>query len=536
MLTEWFRKRVYRISVTTYVMINLAIFALASQVWGGTAGKEHAKYVFLFIGDGMGLAQRNAAEVYQAAVTRKSETGITKLNMSKFPVHGMSSTYSMNTLITDSAAAATALACGQKTENGLIAMAPDKQTSLKTIAESAKERGMKVGIVSSVSIDHATPACFYSHRPYRGMYYEISQDLARSNFDYFAGGGVRYPKGRNGTQADVLDEAKRRGFHIVTTRAELQALKPECGKVLAYNHQLDNAKALYYELDRPPSHISLAEFTRKGIELLDNTKGFFMMVEGGKIDWACHANDAAAAIYDVLAFDKAVEEALAFQKQRPGETLIVVTGDHECGGLTIGFAGTRTDSSFEKISRQKMSYIEFNKRLGKFKEKYGKNAKFKDIIPLIEECFGLTLLDDSAVKELQKKAGEGDMTARQTLGMTAKPHERLALEDAFALSMKDRQVRASDDYTYLLYGSYEPITVKITHIVNQKAGIGWTSYSHTGIPVPVMARGIGEELFQGYYDNTDICKNLKEAMDLETIYHKHKDEKKVEKAVMAITP
>ncbi len=438
-----------------------------------------AKYVFLFIGDGMGAPQRTAAELFLTAQEcGKGDVDALrpeKLAMNSLPAHGMTTTYAYNAIITDSAASGTALACGRKTVSGVVAMDHTKRRSFKTIAEIAKERGMRVGIVSSVSIDHATPACFYAHQAARGDYWEICMQLARSGFDYFGGGGMKgdLSSKRKG-RPSPLDEVREQGYRIVTTPDELQRLGPDAGKVFAYNHILDADQALYYEIDRNDEHISLQEFTAKGIELLDNPRGFFFMVEGGKIDWACHANDAASAIRDTLAFDAAIREALDFYMQRPSETLIVVTGDHECGGMTIGFAGTKYKQFPEKLAAQQMSYIEFNRRLQPLKDK---NASFGEVWPVIRECFGL-----------------GGLTSFQ----------REQLEQAWQRSVAGKEERAADDSTYLLYGGYEPLTVKCTHVLNQQAGIGWTSYSHTGVPVPTSATGVGADTFNGYYDNTMI--------------------------------
>jgi len=279
--------------------------------------------------------------------------------------------------------------------------------------------------------------------------------------------------------------------------------------VLAMNGTVDKDSALYYELDRAENDISLVEYTRKGIELLDNPDGFLLMVEGGKIDWACHANDAAASIQDTLAFDASVAEAVKFYEQHPDDTLILVTGDHETGGMTIGFAGTQYSAFFDKIQYQKMSYIEFGKKLEAFKKEHSpETAQFEEIAPLVQEAFGLLVLPGEERAELAKKAKEGDEEAQQRLSMTLSDLELKASQEAFQESMKDVKVRAQDDYTYLLYGGYEPLAVKLTTILNQKSGIGWTTYSHTGVPVQTSAIGVGSEQFNGYYDQTDIYKKM----------------------------
>jgi alkaline phosphatase len=285
------KKAVFLITLTfLLIVMPLALFASGSKYELSTGQpvvdiSDPPKYVFVFIGDGMGMPQINAAERYLAALEGEK---------------------------TGSAAAATAISTGQKTAIGVIAMDPSKTTSYKTVAEMAKERGMKVGIISSVSIDHATPAAFYAHQPSRSMYYEISIDLANSGFDYFGGGGLKRPTGKNKDKPSSIEMAERNGYTVVSNRSDFMALRPGVGKVLAYNAILDGSKALPYELDRDYNDISLAEYTAKAIELLDNRKGFFIMVEGGNIDWACHANDATASILDTFAFDEAVQEAVDF--------------------------------------------------------------------------------------------------------------------------------------------------------------------------------------------------------------------------------
>ena len=464
---------------------TLAVGSMANIGWAADA-----KYVFLFVGDGMGLPQRAAAVEYLQA----------PLVVDSFPAQGLTTTRAADRFITGSAAAATALASGIKTNIGVVGM----DSSLKpvaTIAEKAKKKGMKVGIVSSVSIDHATPAAFYAHVPKRGNYYDIDLTLATSDFDYFGGGGLKDPanKRKNGTKfaGDALEIARQNGFTITTDRENFASLAPGAGKVLAINTWLQDSGATPYDMDTSASDISLAEFTAKGIELLDNPNGFFMMVEGGKIDWACHANDAAAAIKDTIAFDKAIAKAVDFYKEHPEETIIVVTGDHECGGMTLGFAGTKYATSFEILHNQKISFQKFKDEVvKKFREQ--KDQSFSAIQPEITKYFGLKF--------------EGP----QDDPMTLKPHEMIRLEEAFGRTVAGNSKKDKSASNYLLYGNYDPLSVTITHILNQKAGIGWTTYKHTGVPVSTAAIGVGAETFQGMYKNTDIGLKLMKIAGLET--------------------
>lgn len=477
----------------------MLIVCLAVAVAMGTApvadAAQTAKYVFLFIGDGMGIPQRTAAEKY---VNKR-------LLIDTFPAQGITTTYAADRFITGSAASATALSSGQKTNIGVIAMTPDLKP-VKTIAELARDRGQKVGVVSSVSIDHATPAAFYAHVPKRSQYYDIDVALSESRFDFFGGGGIKDPgdkkKASKNFKGNAVDLLKKAGYKVIDNKKDFMALKPGDGRVLAYNAWLQDGKALPYVMDMGPEDITLPEFTAKAIEMLDNPKGFFLMVEGGKIDWACHANDAAASIHNTISFDQAVQKAVDFAQKHPGETLIVVTGDHECGGLTLGWAGTKYASNFDILGQQNVSFQKFSDEILKKFRAENKSAGFTAIRPLITEHFGLKF--------------EGDAKSDP---MVLKPFEIAQLEDAFKQSMAGEEKASKDPSTKLLYGGYDPLTVAITHRLNNKAGLGWTSFKHTGVPVSTSAMGVGAETFNGYYDNTDVAKKIMAVMGIATQVH-----------------
>jgi Alkaline phosphatase len=197
--------------------------------WGG----KEAKYVFMFIGDGLGLQQISSTEIYLGArkTTASSRPEIEKLSFSKFPGQGMITTYSANSFITDSAPAATSLATGYKTDNGVIGVDPTKTKRFKTIAEMAKEKGMKVGIISSVSINHATPASFYAHVPSRNDYYGIGMQLLNSDVDYFGGGGFHQDRGKDKDQKSLYEVAAEKGIEVVRDRKGIMSLSPaDAGK------------------------------------------------------------------------------------------------------------------------------------------------------------------------------------------------------------------------------------------------------------------------------------------------------------------
>jgi alkaline phosphatase len=289
-----------------------------------------AKNVILLIGDGMGAAHRTAARLY--SVGRDGE-----LAMDTLPVAGMARTWSTESVVTDSAAAGTALATGVKTFNAGIAVDANKNPVL-TILEMAQEAGKSVGLVTTVQLAHATPAVFAAHNPNRSDYLGIALDMFEHDVDVLLGGGEDYllPAGTPGCYADdgdrtddrnLIDEAVQKGYKHVCTEADFAAVDPETtDKLLGTFADL--------EMTRPFSP-SLAAMTDKAIAILSgDTDGFFLMIEGGQIDSAAHANDALNTLGDTVDFDEAVRLALDFQAQHP-DTLVIVTADHATGGLTI---------------------------------------------------------------------------------------------------------------------------------------------------------------------------------------------------------
>ncbi|NTV01469.1 MAG: alkaline phosphatase [Chlorobiaceae bacterium] len=422
------------------------------------------KYIFLFIGDGMGPAQVELAGRIMPEGSR--------LAMTRFPVTGMAITNSANRLITDSGAAGSALATGHKTNNGTISMASNGLDTLKTIAEMARDRGMRTGIVSSVGIDNATPACFYAHNRDRENYYDIAIQMATSRFDYFGGGYAEgdFPEKRStaatfrGAVPEVMAQSS---YRIARNLKELASI-PAGRRCWAYA-PFDRKAALPFDMDRKPGEPDLAAFTREGIRLLDNPAGFFMMVEGGKIDWACHANDAAAAARDVQAFDISVREALAFLRRHPAETLIVVTADHECGGLSLGNLKNGYTIRPELLKRQSISSQRLAEKVSAWKQ--AGNVTHAMALDSVRVWYGLSAdAMDTAM--------------------------RLSPADIEALGAHYAESKA------------EGFSDAVTRLLNQRAGIGWASNAHTMTPVEVFAIGAGSRMFSGMYDNTLIARNI----------------------------
>ena len=183
----------------------------------------------------------------------------------------------------------------------------------------------------TVNLNHATPAAFYAHQASRNSYYDIAMELTASNFDYFAGGALLDPTGENEDQTDAYQVAEEAGYKVVKTQAEAESLTAEDGKSIVIAENLADSDSMSYELDVQEAEWELKDYVKKGIDVLDNDNGFFMMVEGGKIDWACHANDAGSTINDTKALSDAVEEAVNFYNEHPDDTLILVTASSKIG-------------------------------------------------------------------------------------------------------------------------------------------------------------------------------------------------------------
>lgn len=294
--------------------------------------EKKAKYVFYFIGDGMGFSHIALAEAYNAA--KDGKIGSEPLCFTQFPVMGMATSYSASNMITCSSAAGTALSTGFKTNNGMLGVAPDT-TELESIAYKIHDAGYKVGIMTSVTIDHATPGAFYANSAARSDYYAIAAQLPESGFEFFGGGGFQGLKKEDGRKP-IYEIVAENGYEVAFGKEEYEAKKDSAEKIIYFQNKERAAEVLPYAFLRGEGDISLADVVTEAIEFLDNDKGFFIMAEGGQIDWAAHANDITNTIHEIIDFDEAIQVAYEFYLKHPDETLIVVTADHETGGVTLG--------------------------------------------------------------------------------------------------------------------------------------------------------------------------------------------------------
>ncbi len=459
-------------------LVYTLFFVLISVVANG-----QAKYVFYFIGDGMGVNQVNGTEMYQAEI-QNGRIGVEPLLFTQFPVATVATTFSAKNSVTDSAAAGTALATGKKTYNGAISVGEDKN-AIQTVAEKAKKAGKKVGVTTSVSVDHATPAAFYAHQPDRNMNYEIALDLPKANFDFYAGGGflkptTTYDKKEAPSIFPIFEEA---GYTVARGYNDYKAKAAKAEKMILIQEEGANPSCLPYAIDRKENDLTLAQITESAIDFLTkgNNKGFFLMVEGGKIDWACHSNDAATTFHEVIDFDNAIKIAYEFYSQHPDETLIVVTADHETGGFALG-TGTY-DLNLQVLKNQKVSENGFTRIVNKMRAKTSNQVSWEAIREALKDNFGFW----------------------DKIELTAEQEARLKTVHEKSLMHQEMKLEKSE------YAQDEPIASEAKRIINEIALVSWTSGGHSAGYVPVFAIGAGADLFQGRIDNTEIPTKIAQA-------------------------
>nr|WP_210470380.1 alkaline phosphatase [Sporosarcina sp. 6E9] len=354
---------------------------------------------------------------------------------------GMHRTYSANSEVTDSAAAGTAMATGTKTNNGIISMDPDGN-KLETILQAAEKSGKSSGLIATSTITHATPAVFASHVESRADEKDIAPQLLQNDVDVILGGGKKY------FSDDLLNKAKQDGYEIVSDAKSLKNLE-KTDKLIG----LFAEDSLSPELDREATdEPSLKEMTAAAINVLSNDKdGFFLMVEGSQIDWAGHANDAAWAMKDAEAFEDAVEAAMDFAK-KDKKTLVVIAGDHDTGGMSVGG--------------------------------YGKSGANLEILKNI--------------------TATGDFMASQLNEDQSNIQEVILHYTGISLTEAEiNQIKQASNPAF-----------EINSTISKHALVGWTHTGHTGTDIPVYAYGPQAHKFSGLIENTDFPTLMAEAMKI----------------------
>ena len=431
------------------------LFLLLIAVAGFCKGP---KYIFYFIGDGMGPSHVLGTELYLGELQGVIGTP-QRLCFTQFPYTAFVTTYSASNGVTDSAASGTALATGTKTRNGRIGV-DENGKDIYSVAWAAKEAGMAVGIATTVCINHATPSAFYAHNTSRNNYHEIAQWMLTADYEFYAGGDA---KCSNEQREELYGNACRNGYTIARGYNDYLAKANNAEKMMLY--QEEPAEVIPYTIDRTPADLTLAQITEAGIDFLYGKKkeGFFMMVEGGKIDYASHSDDVATVFHEVLDFNAAIEVAYEFYKKHKDETLIIVTADHETGGLVLGYKGDYS-LSLKELEKQKVSIDRLKEILSTLKE-----TTWGDITSIVRHNTGME--------------PRGSHPADESVTMTGELAGKIAWE--------------------AIYDLY------------RKAAISWASGNHSGTFVPLFAIGEEADEFHGVMDNTDIPKTIKRVAGLE---------------------
>ncbi|MBQ5896207.1 MAG: alkaline phosphatase [Bacteroidaceae bacterium] len=425
-----------------------------------TTGFAQPKYIFYFIGDGMGPSHVLATELYlgelQGVIGRPQ-----KLVFTQFPESAFVTTFSASNGVTDSAASGTALSTGYKTSNGRIGTDADGN-DIYSVAYDAKNAGMAVGIATTVCINHATPSAFYAHNNSRNNYNEIAQWMLEADYDFYAGGDAKCTTEQRN---DLYGRAEKQGYTIARGYDDYKSKAKKAEKMMLY--QKNVAEEVPYAIDRTKDDLTLAQITKAGIDFLSKKskkEGFFMMVEGGKIDYASHRDDAATMIHEVLDFNAAIEEAYEFYKMHKNETLIIVTADHETGGIVLGYTG-QYKLDLKVLESQKVSV--------------------DNLVAMLESL---------------KKTTWGKVSEMVKENIGVEPRGNYSNDEAVEMT-HDLANRIAYDAIYDL---------------NHKALISWASGNHSGTFVPLFAIGEGADRFNGVIDNTDIPLTIMEFLGIDT--------------------
>lgn len=469
-------KRVLNIGLAVVLLLLSAVACVLTYV----SNEPQSKYLFYFIGDGMGQNHILATEQYNAAVAGRKE--IVPLCFSEFPVHTFVTSYSATNLVTDSAAAGTALATGVKTANTYIGVDAEGVPH-RSIAEAAIEEGYAVGLVSNVGINHATPSAFYGHLNDRFGFAKLVDSYIATDIAFIAGSTIMRGKNNSDgsvtanagvTTASLAAKVREAGITVTTDPAEAAEAT---GRVMLLASDTKD-QHIPYAIDRKSDKHSLVSFTKAAVANLEkrgSKKGFFLMVEGGKLDYAAHEHDAVATFHEVNEFAECVAVAVEFARRHPKETLIVVTADHETGGMSLGWDN-------------------YEVRMEKF---------------LGQKCSALAL-----TAEIQKMRDEGKRDWAEYKQVIS---ERLGLWSRVEVTKEEeRELRNSFDNIFMkqgpmvdgLYNKNEHLVYLAIRILSRHASLEWTSMLHTSAHTPLYVTGVGAERFFECRDNTDIPKTI----------------------------
>ncbi len=443
-----------------YLLLILAMLGL-------TVSAQAPKYIFLYIGDGMGMGPIIAAQNYNRMVLKTDKP----LNMMQMPVAGWAQTWSANSDVTDSAAAGTAIATGYKTKNSMLGMTPDT-VAVNSVAKILHDRGYGVAVATSVAVDDATPGAFYANVPNRKMAYEIDRQLLESGYEFVAGANLSGTE-KDGKPTDIFDRFAAEGVQILRGPADIAGMNAV--RVLLLNADgIGDKWNIGYTIDSIAGAISLPVIAATALEQLQRTSPdrFFMMIEGGNIDHALHGNDAGTSIKEILNFDEAIGVAFDFYRSHPDETLIIVTADHDTGAMAITGKNRNLGLiDFQKVSKEQFS--EFCKAMLRSRNIF----TWDDMKSYLTENLGFFT---------HVEVSEADEEALRKL-----------FDDTF------ENRNTADQKT--LYASFNAFAVRVFDMLNDAVGISFSTTSHSGNVVPVFAVGPGADLLKGFNNNTGIA-------------------------------
>ena len=455
-------------------MKRIAYLLLLSLLVVGCSSEPKVKYVFYFIGDGMGVNEVIGTNLYNQA------NGQENVNFTGFPVVNFITTVSANSLVTDSSAAGTALATGVKINNSVVGVDPDGNPT-PNLTEWAHAAGFGTGVATSVGVNHATPASFVAHTTSRNGYEEISLQMIDSPVDFMAGSTFLTNRGSGHDAAYFEHKADSAGITIYKGPGAIQGIDFSKPRVLCLSAKAEDS--LPYAIDRKEDDTQLADFTDAGIRYLESRygkKGFFFMIEGGKIDYAGHGNDAATCFQEVNDMAQSVDLALTFLARYPKETLIVITADHETGGLMLGSG--RYEMHPERLAKQHACVDELtNLFRAQFfpTDKPFRTPSWDAVKGFFNEQLGLW----GDVEVNQRTEGELKEIYDRTFGKGG-----------------DRNLTEEN-----LYSSNFRIVADMVRALDRAAGYQWSFGSHSGSPVGLYVTGACAEQFNTVKDNAEIA-------------------------------
>ena len=454
--------------ITHLILLSLALFAT------GCVSKPQVKYVFYFIGDGMGVNEVAGTNVYNGA------NGVETVNFSQFPVVNFITTVSANSLVTDSSAAGTALATGTKINNSALGQEPDG-TPTPNLTEWAHAAGFGTGVATSVGVNHATPASFVAHSEKRGNYEEIALQMIDSPVDFMAGATFLTQSSTGHDAAYFEHKADSAGIAVYKGSGAIADIDLNAPRIVCLSAKEEDS--LPYAIDRKGDDTQLADFTDAGIRYLEaryGKKGFFLMIEGGKVDYAGHANDAATCFQEVNDMAKSVDLALAFLARHPKETLILITADHETGGLMLGSG--RYEMHPERLA--------------------GQHASVDALTDLFRDAF---FPEDKPFKTPSWEAVKVFFTEQLGLWGEVEVNERTEqeLKDVYDRTFSkggDRNLSEEN-----LYSVNYRLVADVIRALDRAAGYQWSFGSHSGSPVGLYVTGACAEEFNTVKDNAEIA-------------------------------